>query len=829
MAKEKIAILDKDKRFGLYLKNSLNNLGYRAVLANDPVSGYNLLWAETPKLLIIDPAFEKSDFKLLFTQLLKTAKDNSFPILVISDTKIVTQVKKLAKTDSVKIKTLEKPSDFEQIKSIINDLLRLSESNHQADENHVENPNADENLVKRIKTLENGKKPVKKISSEYSSITKKIEPAFDWKIDIKKGSFHKTNICLLVNRLYMQRKTGILTIKNDDNVRQLYFLNGNIVFARSNRLLQRLDTILLRSGRLTQKDLQAAEKIQKEKPNKRFGQILVELGLLTENELEIIIKLQVQKIILDTLHFMDGSYSFKFSTIPLEEKIKLNISTANLIMSYIRTVESYDYISHFMPPASSVPALNPDPIIAFQRVNLSNNEQKILSLINSVRTQEEVIKMGKLSIPRVEILLFGLYCTSIIYVKSLKEIEGAQVSQVQDDKDDAKPAFLDEYISEEDSAEIISERPDLADRIATLTPKFGGNLIDKPIAELMAMLIVKKMDGILAIDHGMDKTIIELSKGNFVDIKTTQEQQGLSFVLLQANKISKADYKQVKEFQRRKPNRSEESAVLEFGLISKDELMMFRSLYLKGLLLKLFEIAEGKYYFYTLKESEPIGLHQIEGEDIILEGIRNLKDLSYIKKALPSRNLLVTLTDKSKQKFISLSLSMRERQLYSFINNMNTIEDIHVISGLPEEVVLKTIYMFKVFGLVKLEEKAVVKEPQKVRQSTESSGIFFDDESTPWLTKEKLVSDIQQFHKKLRLHNYYELLGVSRDADVNSIRNSYRKLAFLYHPDTLHARGLEDLADQATEILSYLNRAYEVLSNPQSRKQYDLRLKEGRA
>jgi curved DNA-binding protein len=62
--------------------------------------------------------------------------------------------------------------------------------------------------------------------------------------------------------------------------------------------------------------------------------------------------------------------------------------------------------------------------------------------------------------------------------------------------------------------------------------------------------------------------------------------------------------------------------------------------------------------------------------------------------------------------------------------------------------------------------------------------------------------------------DYYEVLGVARDADQDAIRRAYRKLARTYHPDLNSDSDAEDRFKQIGE-------AYEVLSDPEKRERYD--------
>ena len=63
--------------------------------------------------------------------------------------------------------------------------------------------------------------------------------------------------------------------------------------------------------------------------------------------------------------------------------------------------------------------------------------------------------------------------------------------------------------------------------------------------------------------------------------------------------------------------------------------------------------------------------------------------------------------------------------------------------------------------------------------------------------------------------DYYEVLGVSRNADAGTIKKAYRKLAKKYHPDTNPGDK------QAEKSFKEVTEAYTILSDPEKKRLYD--------
>lgn len=70
------------------------------------------------------------------------------------------------------------------------------------------------------------------------------------------------------------------------------------------------------------------------------------------------------------------------------------------------------------------------------------------------------------------------------------------------------------------------------------------------------------------------------------------------------------------------------------------------------------------------------------------------------------------------------------------------------------------------------------------------------------------------------MKNFYEILGIQENSSQEDIKKAYRDLAKVYHPDS--GNGDE-------EVFHSINHAYQVLSKPESRHDYDKTLKQFRA
>lgn len=111
--------------------------------------------------------------------------------------------------------------------------------------------------------------------------------------------------------LGLQRKSGILTVEGEDDTITISFLGGQVVSAESaaRRLDNRIGSLFVRAGRLSEEDLARVLETQKE-TQQRLGFLLIRERLVTPEELREALRLQIFRIVFSSFRWTDGRFRF---------------------------------------------------------------------------------------------------------------------------------------------------------------------------------------------------------------------------------------------------------------------------------------------------------------------------------------------------------------------------------------------------------------------------------------------------------------------------------------------------------------------------------------
>ena len=230
-----------------------------------------------------------------------------------------------------------------------------------------------------------------------------------------KGTLGEGVLPSVLRELYVGRKTGVLRFTQGAARRTIHFVKGSIVHAASEVPEEHLGEVLVRLGRLTRADAdRAGEAVRRE--HKRLGAVLMELGVFNLDQLGDALALHAHEILLRIFE-ASGEESYEFE--PAESEVAqgdftLKLSTGEIILDAVRRVRDPDIVRYALGDIDRVLLLSSDPLLRFQRINLSPTDGYILSRIDGTVSAREVMQLLSLPAEEVQRSLFGLLCTGIV-------------------------------------------------------------------------------------------------------------------------------------------------------------------------------------------------------------------------------------------------------------------------------------------------------------------------------------------------------------------------------------------------------------------------------
>jgi curved DNA-binding protein CbpA len=90
--------------------------------------------------------------------------------------------------------------------------------------------------------------------------------------------------------------------------------------------------------------------------------------------------------------------------------------------------------------------------------------------------------------------------------------------------------------------------------------------------------------------------------------------------------------------------------------------------------------------------------------------------------------------------------------------------------------------------------------------------------------EDELARQVMEIYLRIEGSNYYDLLGVARDIDDFGLKMTFHTLVKRFHEDKIRGRLDAAMMEKATQVLQALTQAYETLSSPTKRAEYDRRL-----
>jgi hypothetical protein len=236
------------------------------------------------------------------------------------------------------------------------------------------------------------------------------------------GPLRELGIHDVFQLLDLSRKTGRLRVTSRlrDNEGMVEFRNGRVITAMIRSNPHSLGQILLRSGKITDAELERATQIRSAKgERRRLGEILVEMGALTTRELERQIRRQIEAVVFELMSWQEGFFTFVESPdVGANVDPRAGLATEALLMEAARRIDEWTLISQRVPSLDMVPGLAdiPADVPADQvpMLDLLPNEWEVLAAIDGatdLRTIAATVTMSDFDVARI---VYGLVVTGVV-------------------------------------------------------------------------------------------------------------------------------------------------------------------------------------------------------------------------------------------------------------------------------------------------------------------------------------------------------------------------------------------------------------------------------
>jgi len=232
-------------------------------------------------------------------------------------------------------------------------------------------------------------------------------------LPVLQGSLGTFKLPEVLTFLSTTRKSGTLIVSHDGHEANLFFDDGDLVYAGSNQEQFRLGAVLLRKKMITPDQRDRIDAMMRNDGG-QFGTLAVQQGVLSDDQLRDYLKVQVSEIVYDSFVWPSGSFAFTDGHRLPSHAVTIAVDLPNLIMEGARRIDEWEQCLRLLPDKNVVFRVIPTP--RDEKITLTADEWRILFLINGQRTLDELCHDAEEDAFHVYRVVYGLHANNLIEV-----------------------------------------------------------------------------------------------------------------------------------------------------------------------------------------------------------------------------------------------------------------------------------------------------------------------------------------------------------------------------------------------------------------------------
>jgi len=230
-----------------------------------------------------------------------------------------------------------------------------------------------------------------------------------------------------------------------------------------------------------------------------------------------------------------------------------------------------------------------------------------------------------------------------------------------------------------------------------------GNLRDFTITQLLNLINLAQKTGTLVIESPGQAAWVSFREGKLAYAQVGQEDNSLATILYQAKKINAAQHRLIKE---RAANMSDKELgllLINASYLSQQDVLASLQSHFTGVLQRLFAWGDGLFRFENdILPPDGKIMVRVGLENIILEGTRRMREQEQLQDEIPSLDMALRFVDRPGTNIRSLSLSVDEWRVVSFVNPRNSLRQIAKAAKKNDLEIRRIVYGLLQAGLVEI-------------------------------------------------------------------------------------------------------------------------------
>lgn len=367
----------------------------------------------------------------------------------------------------------------------------------------------------------------------------------------------------------------------------------------------------------------------------------------------------------------------------------------------------------------------------------------------------------------------------------------------------------------------------------------SGRLADTPLFVVIRRIQREKLSGTLSVFRGDQVRQLVFENGELYTARSSREEHRIGATLVRWGYITDENLQEALETQKTTHQRID-SILVEKGLVTRVVVESEARRQMEQIVFSTLSWPDGTFHFEANTGPLELDVAASLSQEMIIEGIRRIPESEQFLDLLGDLTAIPTLT-RDAMSSGTLRLLRDAMGVISHIDGISSLKQLLDSSAIPGSASAKILYSLLFAGIIEVRNAdapvpADAERRKAGRRATDlTSGAYridlrnvdgppkaADDEpTTPPLPPRALVLEM---HRQLDWLSHYDLLGVSRKANQADIDAAFKARSLLFDPSLKAHPELVDCWRQLTVLTKWLRVAYGVLSNPDTRAAYDLKI-----